>query len=85
MDAWQTLTGSQLRELNLFAGQLYFNSYEDYKKLCEDLGTGPGSSVDQILSFVKAWIAIRRKGQDFTQTHIGQMVNGRVINEEAFE
>ena len=85
MDEWQSLTGGVRRELNLFAGQLYFSTYSEYQKLCEDLGPRLNPSVDQTLSFVKAWIAIRRKGQNFTQTHLGQMVNGRSIKEEAFE
>lgn len=85
MREWQNLNSGLRRELNLFAGQVYINTYEDYTKLCEDLRSKLGSSMDRNLSFVQAWIAIRRKGQDFLQTHVGQMVSGRSIKEHAFE
>lgn len=83
LENWQSLDSGLKRELNLFAGQLYFNTFKDYKKLLKELKRT--QSMDQTLSFVKAWIAIRRKGQDFLQTHVGQLVSGRVIKEEAFE
>lgn len=85
VDDWRSLSSGIRRELNLFAGQLYLNSYKDYKKLSTDLGSRLNPSIEQTRSFVKAWIAIRRKGQDFLQSHIGQMVSGRSIKEEAFE
>lgn len=85
MGEWQKLSSGLRRELNLFAGQVYLNTYKDYMKLCEDLGSKLNPSTDQNLSFVQAWIAIRRKGQDFLQTHVGQMVSGRSIKEHAFE
>lgn len=85
VDDWRSLSSGIRRELNLFAGQLYLNSYKDYKKLSTDLGPRLNPSIEQTRSFVKAWIAIRRKGQDFLQSHIGQMVSGRSIKEEAFE
>ena len=85
VDDWQSLNSDIRRQLNLFAGQVYFNNYKDYKKLCKDLGTRLNPSVEQTRSFVKAWIAIRRKGQDYLQSHVGQMVSGRAIKEEAFE
>lgn len=85
VEDWQSLSSGIRRELNLFAGQLYFNSYKDYKKLSTDLGARLNPSIEQTQSFVKAWIAIRRKGQDFLQSHIGQMASGRAIQEEAFE
>ena len=85
VEDWQSLSSGIRRELNLFAGQVYLNSHKDYKKLSKDLGPRLNPSLEQTRSFVKAWIAIRRKGQDFLQSHIGQMVSGRVISEEAFE
>ncbi|KAB5554451.1 hypothetical protein GE09DRAFT_1173514 [Coniochaeta sp. 2T2.1] len=36
-DGWSAPTGLVL-QLNLFAGQLYFRSYEEYKRACEFLG-----------------------------------------------
>ena len=85
VDDWQNLSSGIRRELNLFAGQVYLNSYKDYQKLSKDLGPRLNPSIEQTRSFVKAWIAIRRKGQDFLQSHIGQLVSGRSIKEEAFE
>ena len=85
MREWQSLSSELRRELNLFAGQVYFNTHKDYMKLRKDLGLQLNPSADQTLSFVQAWIAIRRKGQDFLQTHVGQLVSGRSIKEEAFE
>lgn len=85
MREWQNLSSGLRRELNLFAGQVYLNTYKDYMKLCKDLGPKLSPSIDETLSFVQAWIAIRRKGQDFLQTHVGQMVSGRSIKEHAFE
>lgn len=84
MDAWQILTSGLRRELNLFAGQLYFNNVKDYRKLSKALGPSLNPSVELTLSFVRAWVAIRRKGQDWGGTHLGQMVEGRSITEETF-
>jgi len=85
MEQWQSLDSGSRRELNLFAGQLYFNEFEDYTELCKEIGSMANSSVERNLSFIRAWTAIRRKGQDFSQTHVGRMVNGRSINVTAFE
>lgn len=85
VDDWQSLSSGIRRQLNLFAGQVYFNDYKDYRKLCKELGIRLNPSVEQTHSFVKAWISIRRKGQDYLQSHVGQMVSGRSIKEEAFE
>ncbi len=85
MKLWSDLDSGLRRGLHLFSGQVYSNSYEDHSKLHEDLALDLSPSADQTLSFIQAWIAIRRKGQDFLQTHIGQMVSGRSVKEEAFE
>ena len=85
MKLWSDLDSGLRRGLHLFSGQVYSNTYEDHSKLHEDLALDLSPSADQTLSFIQAWIAIRRKGQDFLQTHIGQMVSGRSIKEEAFE
>lgn len=84
--AWQTLTPRLRRELHLFAGQLYLNSFEDYRELLADMVTAKSTDqAEQVLGFIKAWMAIRRKGQNFLPTHVGQIVNRRTIKEEAFE
>ena len=85
MQEWQNLSSGLRRELNLFAGQVYFNTFEDYVELCKDLGPKLNPSTERTLSFVQAWIAIRRKGQDFLQTHVGQMASGQLLKEHAFE
>ena len=85
MEAWQTLDSGLRRELNLFAGQAYFNTWKDYSKMKKDLGPRLNPSVEQTLTFVRSWTAIRRKGQDFSQTHIGYLTSGRTIKEENFE
>ena len=84
-EKWQCLTSSLRRELNLFAGQLYFNTHKDYKDLCVDIGPRFNTKVDETLGFVRGWIGIRRKGQDFTRTHVGWMIDRRAIGEELFE
>ncbi|KAL9602748.1 MAG: hypothetical protein Q9219_001591 [cf. Caloplaca sp. 3 TL-2023] len=80
-EAWQNLSPEVKQELHLFAGQLYFTTFEEYKRLEEGL-----ESEDAVpLGFIKQWMGIRRKGQNYTQTHVGQVVSGRVLHEEMFE
>ena len=83
--AWQNLTPTLRRELHLFAGQLYFSTFKEYREfLAENVTAKPAAEAEQVLQFVKAWIAIRRKGQNFLPTHMGQMVNNRTLKEGAF-
>ena len=82
---WRNLNANLRQELHLFAGQLYFNSYADYRALFEKLNTTSYIAPEKLLSFIKAWLAIRRKGHNFLQSHMGQMVSGRVLQAEAFE
>ena len=82
---WRDLNLSLRQELHLFAGQLYFNSYADYQALLEKLNAASCVAPEKSLSFIKAWLAIRRKGHNFLQSHMGQMVSGRLQQAEAFE
>ena len=83
---WQSLTNDLRRELHLFAGQLYFNSYQEYRDFLATVVTAqPAERMDAVLRFIKAWIAIRRKGQNFLPTHVGQIVSNRTLQETAFE
>ena len=82
---WRSLNANLRQELHLFAGQLYFNSYADYRALFEKLNTASYIAPEKLLSFIKAWLAIRQKGHSFLQSHMGQMVSGRVLQAEAFE
>ena len=82
---WRNLDLNLRQELHLFAGQLYLNSYADYLALFEKLNSPSYVAPEKLLSFIKAWLAIRRKGHNFLQSHMGQMVNGRMLQAEAFE
>ena len=83
--AWQHLTPALRRQLHLFAGQLYFNTFKEYREfLADNVNAKPAAQAEQVLQFVKAWLAIRRKGQNFLPTHVGQMVNNRSLKEGAF-
>ncbi|KAL8995723.1 MAG: hypothetical protein Q9188_006743 [Gyalolechia gomerana] len=80
-EAWEGLSAEVRQELHLFAGQLYFTTYEEYERFTKTLPTEQAAP----LSFVKEWIGIRRKGQNYLQTHVGQVVSGRVLHKEMFE
>ena len=82
---WRSFNADLRQELHLFAGQLYFDSYADYQALFENLNSQTYIAPEQLLSFIKAWLAIRRKGHNFLQSHMGQMVSGRLLQPEAFE
>ena len=84
-EQWLTVDPQALLELHLFAGQLYLDKYDQYCQLCTLLGTAPGSTINIPLAFVKEWTGIRRKGRNYLQSHIGQVVSGRVLQEEEFE
>lgn len=100
---------------NLFAGQLYLDSFEEYRRLCALLGllsgyrghrpdhglvvSGDGfvkpSSRDMVewrspfqrtpLPFLKMLLGMRRRGQNFLLTHMGQIVSGRILKAEDFQ
>ena len=84
-ERWLNVNPQPRLELHLFAGQLYLDTYDQYRQLCEMVGTARGSTATVPLSFVKEWIGIRRKGQNYLQSHIGQVVSGRVLKEDEFE
>ncbi|KAI9742144.1 MAG: hypothetical protein M1818_004044 [Claussenomyces sp. TS43310] len=104
---------NMVRCLNLFAGQLYLRSFEDYVLLCEFLGlcssppddhirvscdgfidaAGRAVSADAIsacsftaspVAFLRTIIALRRKGQSFTFSHLGRILDGERITREQF-
>ena len=82
---WRSLNTDLRQELHLFAGQLYLNSFADYQALFQKLNKPGYVAPEKLLSFIKAWLAIRRKGHNFLQSHMGQMVSGRLLQKEAFE
>ncbi|KAL8864229.1 MAG: hypothetical protein Q9198_010003 [Flavoplaca austrocitrina] len=79
--AWNDLEETLRQELHLFAGQLYFTTFAEYELLVESLATRDATP----LNFIKEWIGIRRKGQNYLQTHVGQVVSGGVLHEEMFD
>ena len=102
-------------QLNLFAGQLYLRSFEDYLSLCRFLGlcSRPPDGHVQVacdgfvrpdgrrtfdpamerecpfttspVEFLKMVMALRRKGQSFTKSHFGEILNGELISREKFQ
>jgi hypothetical protein len=110
--SWSTPT--IVRELNLFAGQLYIRTYEEYESLCIFLGlcsqppddhmevacdgfiTPPNKPqsdfviaracpfITSPVAFLRIVIALRRKGQSFTASHFGMILNGELLSREHF-
>ncbi|KAI2625249.1 hypothetical protein GGS21DRAFT_314838 [Xylaria nigripes] len=102
------LPRSLLVQLNLFAGQLYFHTYEDYLETCEFLGLAAhlpksGESIapdGYILSdsngkskydkspvkiFQILTSQIRRNGQGISKTHVGGMLDGKLLRRSDIE
>jgi hypothetical protein len=92
--------------LNLFAGQLYFDSREEYESVCALLALSmahPGAEYSEVDGFVppehrtgrsspltrsripvlKRLVGLRRKGKGYHLTHLGQVLNGKPLSEEA--
>ncbi|KAI0296909.1 hypothetical protein B0F90DRAFT_1744152 [Multifurca ochricompacta] len=81
-------------ELNLFAGQLYFDSREEYEGVCTLLALSPAHpdatcvEVDgspftmSKISVLKDLIAFRRKGMVCDKTQLGQVLNVRPLSEK---
>ena len=99
---------SLLIQLDLFAGQLYLSSYEDYLEACAFLklaasvpkkgeviaadgfierdsngektrGTSPVKFLQMLMS------KIRRNGQSISKTHMGSMLEGKILERVEFE
>ena len=77
---WLKLSPSLRQQLHLFAGQLYINTYEEYR----EWQRGPPAIMVN-LTFLRAWIGIRRRGQNFSQTHMGRIVGGWNLQPEDFQ
>lgn len=103
-----------IRDLELFAGSLYFDNITTYEQLCHFLGivsaaTRPRNRPvhtdgfldaeirDEIgwledcpferspLPFLKQVVSLRMHGQAFSHSHLGALINGRALQEPAFE
>ncbi|KAL4804843.1 hypothetical protein BDV18DRAFT_161935 [Aspergillus unguis] len=97
-------------QLNLFAGQLYISSFQEYREICDFLGVAyyaaPGGvtiaadgfilssengNVGQKFSksplmFLKTLMStIRKDGQEIDKTHLGRLLDGKVLTEEDFQ
>jgi hypothetical protein len=106
-----------INELNLFAGQLYFQSMDTYEEMCRMLGlylkelsedlecyadaitpTGFVRETDARVAlglqeaefsncpieFFRKLIGLRRKGQSFLLTHLGQVLHARELYRKDF-
>ncbi|KAK5107673.1 hypothetical protein LTR62_000908 [Meristemomyces frigidus] len=80
-----------LVQLNLFAGQLYFTSYQTYLDTCEflDIPTegateGTGSSPSPVGFFKSLMGKVRRDGERIGKPHMGRLLNGGLLREEDF-
>ena len=99
---------SLLIQLDLFAGQLYLSSYDDYLEACRFLGlattkskgkeivaadglilrTSDGQDVQRSspVKFLEALMSkIRRHGQGIRKTHLGDMLEGKILERSDFE
>jgi hypothetical protein len=96
-------------QLNLFAGQLYISSIEEYREICDFLGVastippegvtvaadgfilagGEHSSATftkSPLKFLKMHLSqIRKNGQDIDKTHLGKLVDGKLLCASDFQ
>ena len=76
------------RQLHLFAGQLYAGSYSEYRQWRKVLESGNAvepATEGPDLDFWKKWFSMRRRGQDFLQSHAGRIVEKRLLMPEDFE
>ncbi|KAL8784896.1 MAG: hypothetical protein Q9213_003709 [Squamulea squamosa] len=83
--AWDRLPNIVRQELHLFSGQLYFTTFSEYQSLAATLISETAPKTAAPVGFIKEWMSIRRKGQNYVPTHVGQVVDGRVLQEEIFE
>jgi hypothetical protein len=98
-----------ITELNLFAGQLYFQSMDAYEETCRMLGLYLKDLPEELeryvgvtgfvletqarealglqeaqfscnpVEFLRKFIGLRRKGQGFLPTHLGQVLHAREL------
>jgi hypothetical protein len=104
-EPWST-PAHVITELNLFAGQLYFDNKSEYDRVCALLAlsmahpeakqvemdgfvlpayrTGKNSPFAKSqIPVLKKLIHLRRKGMDYHRTHMGQILNGKPLSDEA--
>ncbi|KAJ9257552.1 hypothetical protein DTO195F2_5534 [Paecilomyces variotii] len=93
-------------QLNLFAGQLYISSFDEYREICEFLGVAYYAAPEGLtvaadgfivapdraiftkspLKFLKVLMSqIRKDGQEIDKTHIGKLLDGKLLTMDDFE
>jgi hypothetical protein len=74
-------------ELGIFAGRLYM-TYEECAplvKYIDNASLKSEATTTETISFILAWISLRRKGQDIMHTPLGYVCQGRPLGiEHAF-
>jgi len=82
-------------QLGLFSGRLYFSA-DEYSHVCEHLNlteggsgnliwqTSDAPSLDNRLSFVREWLLLRRREQDFAHTAMGMLCQQRSLSSKFF-
>ncbi|KAK4903733.1 hypothetical protein LTR49_026685 [Elasticomyces elasticus] len=100
-----------IAQLNIFAGQLYINDYEDFEYLCgylgfaaevttegwevvadgfilkrgqKEVGGGNSKVTKSPVKFLQRLMAVRRDGKVFSKTHMGALLNGKLLRPEDF-
>ncbi|KAL4737892.1 hypothetical protein BDV11DRAFT_171491 [Aspergillus similis] len=93
-------------QLNLFAGQLYISSSDEYREICDFLGVAYYATPEGLivspdgfimtpdkakftkspLKFLKVLMSqIRKDGQKVDKTHIGKLLDGKLLTTGDFE
>jgi hypothetical protein len=93
-------------QLNLFAGQLYISSFDEYREICEFLGVAYYAAPEGLtvaadgfivapdramftrspLKFLKVLMSqIRKDGQEIDKTHVGKLLDGKLLAMDDFE
>ncbi|KAL4861979.1 hypothetical protein BDV12DRAFT_207643 [Aspergillus spectabilis] len=93
-------------QLNLFAGQLYISSFNEYREICEFLGVAYYTAPEGLtvaadgfivtadkatftkspLKFLKVLMSqIRKDGQEIDKTHIGKLLDGKLLAMDDFK
>ena len=109
-----TISREQMAILNLFAGQLYFSTFEDYQLLCTLIGLWDGERplpirrkverdnwvptacrkangwnectfTESPVLALKAFISMRRLGEDWEETHMCDILSGKILRRDEFE
>lgn len=113
-DNGATFSQEQVAVLNLFAGQLYFSTFDNYKVLCTLIGLWDGERelpirrkvandnwvapscrsangwnectfISSPVQHIKTFINMRRLGIEWSHTHMGRILAGKILSRLDFE